>query len=157
MAMIFSEKIKGIIELTFINKSPGLREYEYTLYPHIGGWEEGGVYNEAEKFNVPLTVLQTSAHNMGFLPMEQSVYSINAGNLIMSPFKKSEDRDSYIVRLFNPTDEKIEGQIKVFADIKKVYLTTLNEERISELKVEQQNMVKICALRNKIVTVELVI
>ena len=137
-------------------QSLGTQEYSYSLYPHKGYWDEGGVYDEAERFNVPVRLVQTSKHK-GTLPLEQSFFSIKPVNLIMSAFKKAEERESFIMRLFNPTDSTIEGEIYSYPVIEKAYLTDLNEERMGNLIIRQQHSVGIEVQSNKIVTVELVL
>lgn len=130
-------------------------EFEYSIYPHEGDWEEGNVYKEAEALNVPVSAYQVNGITKGGLPQEYSFFSIEPENLVLSAFKKSEDRDSYIMRLFNPTGKKIRGGIKFAVELKEAYLTNLNEERARKLQVEKNNRIGIEAGSNKIITIEL--
>ena len=134
-----------------------LREmiFEYALYPHEGTWDEAKVYTEAETLNTPVGTYQITAHEGGSLPLTQSLFSVEPDNLILSAFKKAEDRDSYILRMFNPTDEAIDGVIKLSSPVKNVWLTNLNEDRESEIVLKSKNEVPVAAGPNKIVTVEL--
>lgn len=136
------------------SQSPGIQEYEYSIHPHKGYWMDAGVYREAKEFNLPVRLIQTS-RNEGTLPLEQGFLSIEPGNLVMSAFKKAEDRDSFILRAFNPTDGLLAGKVWFYGDIKEAYLTDLNENRIRELKVEDGHAVHIEAESCKIVTVEI--
>jgi len=130
-------------------------EFEYALYPHSGGWEAGRVYQEADTFNCPPSAVQISPGARGKLPPEGSFFSVEPDNLVLSACKKAEDRDSYIIRLFNPTNSAIKGRIKAPVKIKGAYLTSLNEVRRSPLPVENGAMVNVHAAKQKIVTVEL--
>lgn len=136
-------------------QSLGLQEYEYAIYPHKGYWDDALVYNEAESFNVPLRLVQTSAHS-GFLPLKQEFICVEPLNLVVSALKKAEDSDSIIIRLYNPTDNMIKGSIKINSAINGAYLTNLNEERQESLKYDGQ-CITIAAGSNKIITLELVL
>ena len=131
-------------------------EFEYSIYPHEGDWEEGDVYGEAESLNVPVASYQVTGKTTGSLPSQYSFLQISPGNLILSAFKKAEDRDTYILRLFNPTDKEIHGSVRLFAEIREAYQTNLNEERLKPVEVEGGNRIKIAAAANKIITVEFV-
>lgn len=130
-------------------------EFEYSIYPHTGNWEQGNVYAEAEKLNVPIASYQVNGITKGSLPESHSFFSIQPDNLILSSFKKAEDRDSYIMRLFNPTDHTISGNIEFAVDIAEVHYTNLNEERESVLQVEMNRRIKVDVATNKIITLEI--
>ena len=130
-------------------------EFNYAIYPHKGDWARGNVYAEAEAFNVPPTLYQACAHNCGQLAQVQSLFAIEPANLILSAFKKAEDRDSYIVRLYNPTGVTVTGKIRLGVDIRRAWLATLNEVRQDELQMDDRNVIHLMVATNKIVTLEL--
>ena len=132
----------------------GKRTAAYAIYPHKGDWEEGGVYRQAQEFNAGVTVMQTAAHKRGSIKPGSSLYSIDNEKLVMSAFKKCEDRDSLILRFFNPTDTEQTAVISFAGDIKAAYLCNLNEERISDIAADK-NSIKTTAQKGKIVTVEI--
>lgn len=134
----------------------GMQEYDYSIYPHNGNWENANAYENAINFNVPVKMFQISSNHQGSLPLEMSFFSIEPSNLVLSALKKAEDRNSIILRLFNPTDCSIEGQVKTHAIINEAYLTNLNEERTDSISVFEEHSIKIKADSNKIVTIELV-
>ena len=129
-------------------------EFEYSLYPHEGDWASAGLYPEAEKINVPPTSYITSAHDDGLLPDCHSLFSIEPENLILSAFKRAEDRESYILRIYNPTEEVINGEITLNVPFKKAFLTNLDEERQEELTVENESIVRVVVNKGKISTLE---
>lgn len=131
-------------------------EFEYAIYPHEGDWKQAKVYGQAEGLNVPVAVYQVTGSTKGTLPPSIGFLSVEPENLILSAFKKAEDRDSYIIRLFNPTHETLKGRVKIPAEIKEAYVTNLNEERISKMEVESSSFM-VEAGSNKIITVEFVI
>ncbi|GAA0807706.1 alpha-mannosidase [Faecalicatena orotica] len=86
-------------------------EFEYAIYPHKGSWEEAQVYAEARKINTPVMIYQVIGGKGGSLPLEQEFLRIDSKNLQVSAFKKSEDRESLILRVYNPTGKVIRTQI----------------------------------------------
>lgn len=140
-------------------QSLGVQEYKYSIYPHREGWCEAELYSEADKFNVPPKIYQVSKHDMGTLPLENGFLSITPSNLIMSSLKKAEDRDSYILRVYNPTAGQIQGKININSAVKKAYLTNLNEERLEEIIInhklnDKSSEIQIDVKSNKIITIE---
>ena len=132
----------------------GLQTATYALYPHKGNWEEGDVYEQAQQFNAGVTVMQTAAHKRGYIKPGSSMYALTNKKLVMSAFKKAEDRDTLIFRFYNPTQDEQTTQIAFFKNIKNAYLCNLNEERINELAVDE-NKLEFTAQKGKIITIEL--
>ncbi|MBC7958636.1 MAG: alpha-mannosidase [Vallitaleaceae bacterium] len=146
----------GVFEHEKGGQSLGVQEYEYAIYPHAGDWSTGKVYVEAEKFNVPLKPIQTSKHK-GSLPLEQGFITVKPEELVVTAIKKAEDRESYIVRLFNPTEATLMGSIEVVSAIKEAFMTNLNEKRLEALSVKDAHKIELEVMSNKIVTVEFVL
>lgn len=126
----------------------------YAIYPHKGNWENGAVYEQAQQFNIGVTVMQTSAHNKGYLKPGTSMYSIDNKNIIMSAFKKAEDRNTFIMRFFNPTDDEQSAILSFYSKIRKAYIVNLNEERLNEIKTSD-NEISLNIPKEKIITIEL--
>lgn len=145
----------GLFEHEKGGQSLGIQEYEYAIIPHRGDWEKAGLYYEAEQLNVPLRLFQNSKHE-GFLPLEQSFLSLHPQALVMSACKKAEDRDTFMIRVFNPTGATCKGTLKVKAPIKEAYQVNLNEERLEPIAVDSDNSLNIEAGGHKIITVELI-
>jgi mannosylglycerate hydrolase len=130
-------------------------EYSYAICPHAGDWVHGNIAAQADNLNVPPAVYQTAAHRRGRLPTTLSFYGIDDPNLILSAFKKAEDRDSFILRLYNPTPRAIRSEVRFYARIKKAWLTTLNEEREKPIAVTNGKTVNLTVPKGKIITLEL--
>lgn len=128
----------------------GKHVYEYAIYPHNGDWHTGGVYEQAQRFNVIPAAMQTSGHRYGSVMPNKSMYKIESGALVLSALKKAEDRDTVIMRVFNPTDETVESKIEFMVQPKAAYYTDMNEERLERFDVSKP----ISAGRHKIVTME---
>ncbi len=162
LTLIRSVKNRICTERRAINDFPeqdggqclGKQTATYSIYPHKGNFIEGNVYFEAEQFNAGVSVMQTSAHKSGNIAVGSSLYEMTNKNLVMSSFKKAEDRNTLVFRFFNPTDKLQETEIIFNKNIKNAWLVNLNEERQEALKVNA-NKLAISVSRCKIVTVEI--
>jgi alpha-mannosidase len=101
--------------------------FEYSLYPHSGGWSESGVMEQAHSFNSPLRVIPTDAHR-GSLPVERSFLSIQSGHFEITALKKAEDGDDLILR-GHETHGKA-GRVRLHVDlpVQRVWLSNLLEQ-----------------------------
>lgn len=138
-------------------QSLGVQEYNYALMPHAGYWNDTDLYAQAGRFNTPLKLIQTRANREGTLPVEKSFYTVESDSLVMSSFKKCEDRESFIMRLFNPIAVEVKGRVRLAEDIDKAYMVSLNEDRISELLISESNSIDLIAGTNKIITIEILL
>ena len=77
---------------------------------------------------------------------------LNSELLILSCLKKAEDRNSFIIRVFNPTEFPVEGKIRLPVTVKKAWYTNLNERTV-DLLMMKGNEISICVEANKIVTI----
>jgi mannosylglycerate hydrolase len=130
-------------------------DYEYAIYPHVGNWDAGKVYAEADKLNAKPAVTQISMNRGGDLPAAASHYAIDNDSLVLSSVKKAEERGSLILRLFNPTGETQEGTITFGLPVSRVWENNLIEKRGEELPLENGS-VKLSVLKGKITTLEIV-
>jgi alpha-mannosidase len=136
-------------------QSPGTHQWRYAIMPHGGNWQEGDVYREAEKFNLPLEAAQ-AGRGKGDLPKQMSFIEIEAKDIVLSALKKCEHRDTLVLRLYNPTLKEIDANIKFFRLIHEAWLTNMNEERREKLPVND-NTVSIHFGHKKIVTCEVLL
>jgi len=137
-----------------LSQSLGLNEWKYAIMPHSGNWEEGNVYREVERFNLPIEMAQ-SGKGGGNLPKELSFISIEPKEIALSSLKQSENGETLILRLFNPTDKEIAGELKAFKEIKEAWLTNMNEERRKKLNVNGDT-ITVNFGKKKIITLEFV-
>ncbi len=135
-----------------LSQSPGGHVFRYALYPHAGGWENG-VFEQAERLNVPVEAAQAGPHG-GTLPKEKSFLDIEPKGLVLAGMKRSENGEGVIVRLFNPGNETVTGKVRFGNAIKSARLTNFLEEAQKDL-VLKDNTVEIQAGPKKILTLEL--
>ena len=128
----------------------GKRVCEYAIYPHDGTWKDAQVMECGQKFNVKPTVMQISGASKGDVKPNTSFIEIDK-NLVMSSLKKAEDRNSVILRVYNPTDNEIVSDINLMKQPKNAYITNMNEERQTELDITKS----VSIAKQKIITIEL--
>ena len=133
--------------------SQSLREftYRYAFMPHTDKWEGAKLYDEALAFNAPLKVCQFGKQE-GIFGLEKSFVSINGDNLILSSVTKSDD-NSILIRVYNPTEKEIKGEIKLGFDVKEARSVRLDGKVNEELKVND-NTISVKVAKGKIYTVE---
>ena len=137
-----------------LSQSPGEHKFRYLIYPHEGDWDSGAVYEQAENFNVPIEIAQVGRCN-GKLPKEFSFMKVTPNTLVLSALKKTEDIDSMIVRIYNPTAKDVDGEIRLYKSLKNARFVNLNEEPLEngELTIEDKR-IRVVVRPKKIVTVE---
>jgi mannosylglycerate hydrolase len=136
-------------------QSLGTNRCHYALMPHAGDWQTGDLYEAADQFSLPLETAQ-AGRGGGSLPKRFSFVEVAPETIALSALKQCEDRETLIVRLYNPTSADIDSQIRCGLPIVEAWQTNMNEERREPLPVTDQS-VAVHFGPKKIVTVELVV
>ncbi|MFW5981296.1 MAG: alpha-mannosidase [bacterium] len=113
---------------------PGLQEFEYSIFVFEDNWQQAELLNKAAEYYVPVKSVM-SGRGKGTLALEDSFFEIDNRNIHVSTVKKSEDNNSFIIRLFNPLEKDIDIKLKFAEDISKAFLTNMQEDEIEELPV----------------------
>jgi alpha-mannosidase len=71
--------------------------------------------------------------NPYFLPPSGSFINLTPSKLLLSTLKKAEDRNSIIVRFWNPFEVTETATISTLFEYKSVYQCGLNEQRIEKI------------------------
>ncbi len=76
--------------------------FEYGIYPHAKGYEEGNVLREADKFNSKIITFVTDRHS-GELELEKSFISVSdkINNIRVTAIKRAENGQGIILRMYN--------------------------------------------------------
>jgi mannosylglycerate hydrolase len=136
------------------SQTQGGHTIRYALMPHAGLWHEVGVMKQAVARATPLRCAQIGRQE-GPLPVTRSQLTLSGSdNLVLSALKKAEDRDSLIVRFYNPSPETVTAELAFGWMIKEAYRLKLNEEREGALTIKDG---RICIETgaHKIITLEL--
>lgn len=130
-------------------------EFNYSIYPHKGNWAHGSVYREAEALQAEPILYQTFGGKCkGAMPPLHSCIEIDNPAIQLAALKKAEDRDSVIIRLYNPENKTHGGIIKTGFTPKRAWLCNLNEKRMEEVTLNGGTALSVNMLANKIYTFE---
>jgi alpha-mannosidase len=114
----------------------GSHEFEYSLYPHPGGWAESGVIDQAHSFNSPLRIVTTDSHQ-GSLPSEHSFLSVETGNFQVTALKRAEQGKDLILRGYE-TQGKVERvRLHLGFPVQEAWLADCLEQRGKEIAVRE--------------------
>jgi len=111
----------------------GEHEFEYSVYPHEGTWEEAKSWQVAHGFNAPLNVVETGLHS-GKLPNSFSLFTTEPDELVVSAVKKAEKDDALVIRLYNVSDKQVTGKLSAFTSLKGVWKVNMLEETLEEIE-----------------------
>jgi len=112
----------------------GRHVFRYSIMPHAGDWEKGGVWPASEKHNGHLRIAQIGTHPHGHLPSSGSFLEVDP-RLHVSAVKRSESGAGWIVRLFNPSDDPIRTTLRLNGGFRELEKTLSPVEAI---QVEQK-------------------
>ncbi|MDD4819376.1 MAG: glycoside hydrolase family 38 C-terminal domain-containing protein [Flavobacteriales bacterium] len=115
----------------------GHSTYRMASYSHSGEWDTADVYRNALQYNVPMSMTITGTL-CGSNKEEMSFVKIEPESLVFSALKKSEDecQDSYVIRLYNPTQSVVKGSVAINAPFKNAEMVTLEEKTVMPLDVQ---------------------
>ena len=91
----------------------GVHKFHYAVMPHVGDHQKGNIWEAAEQFNLSLQACQLSPTRHGTEPVEKSFLEIQPEGLHVSAIKRNESQTGWVVRLFNPTEETIQGSLRL--------------------------------------------
>ena len=83
----------------------GHHEFTYSLYPHAGTWRDALTVRQGYELNYPLIATTTTRHQ-GTLPTEQSFFSTQEDNVVITAIKKDADDNSLVVRFYEWAGKK---------------------------------------------------
>ena len=123
----------------------GEHEFKYSLYPHVGGWNEE-TQREAYLLNDPIIVFRsdrgprTADRSLPTVHGLPSIVSASAPNVIIETVKRAENGDGIIIRLYESQRKRGQVQVKVGGVVDSAWATNLLEENESALSVENDSI-----------------
>lgn len=128
--------------------------FEYALYCHSSSMDEETVqiHQYADRLYTKPVCAQTCSEFE-----QKSFIALKSEILQLSAFKECEHGEGYMLRVYNPTNQNLNGRIKINFPFESIYTTNMNEETIrkknlngsNELKLKftqwQVQTIKICA------------
>jgi len=113
----------------------GTNTFEYALLPHQNTLIESNVFEKVQKFIVGTKYLQYKPKAESNFSFNDSLIELKPNNLIMSCLKRGENKESVVLRFFNPTANPVNYSIKLSEsfDFIDAYIISFDETRISKL------------------------
>ncbi len=105
----------------------GVHRFRYAIYPHEGGWQDGGVVAEAFDLNAPF------AWSAGTL---ESVVSVDTPNLVPDTIKLAEREDAIVLRLYEAHGARGCARLTVGLDATSVVSANLLEDEIGTVRFD---------------------
>ncbi len=105
-AELKSEKV-----YTYIDQ--GIQEFNYTMLPHEGSWEEARVVRQAQALNQRPFALFATFHPEGMLPLSDSFLLAEPDNIMVTVLKHAEDGQAFIVRAYETNGWATQGRIEL--------------------------------------------
>ena len=164
------------------SQSLGKHSFRYAFMPHKGDWEDAGIWQAAEQFNMEIAAAQIEPTHCGKNPLEKSFIELKDTGLHVSGVKRSESGEGYIVRLFNPATKTVKTAVRVNGGLAPVpaeqslidrqmadyelpkgdgskwqsaRLVTLEEIPQEDLKIDKDGWINVEIAPKKIYTIEL--
>ncbi|MHC4672972.1 MAG: alpha-mannosidase [Planctomycetota bacterium] len=129
--------------------------YRYAILPHAGTWQEADVFQASLEHNTPIKAILTRKGNKNDISMHNGCLEVKPSNLILSAMMRSEDGESIVLRLYNPTPNAIKGMI-IFGHRKIISAQKVNflEEPIEELELNDSESISLAVEAKRIVTLK---
>jgi len=104
----------------------GYHGFSYALFPHKGTWSAAKTNLAAYSFNVPPAYIFTQIHRGG-LPPSSSFLVIDPDNVVLSAFKKAEDNNDMILRVYEAYGEATSLKITLLKTAHTIYESDMIE------------------------------
>ena len=111
----------------------GSHTFAYALFPHAGGWRDGGVVAEGMRFNAPLRWTHGAP--------EPSFASVDDPNLVLDTIKRGERSDSLVLRLYEAHGGRGVARVRLAALFERARLANALEEETGDVVVENGALV----------------
>ncbi|MCF7832924.1 MAG: hypothetical protein K9N05_05050 [Candidatus Marinimicrobia bacterium] len=115
----------------------GKQKARFAFYP-FDIKNEGFLYEEALNYNTPLRMVE-HGNTQGSIKPGGSFFELSNNALVISCIKEPQDREknAYILRLYNPTEELQSTTVKSIFKINKAQEVTLEEMIIGDISLEK--------------------
>lgn len=119
---------------------PGRHVYRFALVPHAGTWADADLPRRTAEFIAPVLAIQ-SAPTRGASPARRSFLRVDPPSVVVSGIKRSEDRKSLVVRLWNPGARPERVTVHTELALAKASRVTLEEKSVGALRVHNGHRV----------------
>ena len=126
---------------TGISKCSEKQTFRYALFFNDANVVEDFslLYQEEEDFRLNALAYPITGESL-FLK-DRWWLKIEPDRLQITAFKKAEDGEGFILRLFNPSESKVEGSVVFSKKIDEVWECRLDEEKIGKMSVQRRSVI----------------
>jgi alpha-mannosidase len=111
----------------------GGHAFAYALFPHAGGWRDGGVVAEGMRFNAPLRW----THDAPAVPFAR----VDDPNLVLDTIKRGERSDALVLRLYEAHGGRGIARVQLATPATSARLANALEEETGEVELENGMLV----------------
>jgi len=113
----------------------GNHSYSFSISSHQSGWKNGARFGKEANEHLYAVV---NPEQLAIAPLGESLsfLQIDAENVVVSAFKKAENEDGVIVRLYNLNEEETDVQLKFSEGFQEAWRTNLIEEKQEAMEVK---------------------
>ena len=116
----------------------GEHDFVYALYPHSGDWTQGGTVQAGFGLNVPADLCQTPQSAQS---IPESFARVEHESLVLDTFKKAEDGNGYIVRLYESAGRGGNAVLHFARELRSVTACDLMEQDESGVDFQKNDIV----------------
>jgi mannosylglycerate hydrolase len=130
-------------------------ETEIVIYPLSSHWSKLPSFNFADHFIRPITYC-VQGKSQSNSPQQISFLTFSSETIFLSAFKKKEEGNGYILRLWNPLNNSQDVKVNLSdqLSVKKAYLVDGNEKRLNDINLKE-NQILLHFNSKKIINIEL--
>ena len=100
----------------------------YSVFPHLGSWQEAETVKEAYLLNNPLQTYAATGENQS-VPQRCSLVEHDHRNIMIESVKKAEDNDDTIIRLYEFENRSTNVHLRLPQKAASVWICNLMEEK----------------------------
>lgn len=114
---------------------PGTHRFRYAFLPHGAGWtgHVGAIHRASA--SLLLAVRCRPSRRAELLP-DHSFVAVEPAVLVLSAFKEAEDGRGFVLRIYNPTPEPVEGRVRLGWPAGEVRRANLEEVPLEAVAVQ---------------------
>ncbi len=110
----------------------GHHSFTYSLYPHAGGWFEGGTVQQAYSLNNPLHSSVAQQAGSKELGRQYSLIDPVGDGVLLETVKKAEDSDDLVLRFYEYGGGNAQARVKPNLDVVQLAETDLMEQVVAD-------------------------
>ncbi|MFD2699172.1 alpha-mannosidase [Paenibacillus shunpengii] len=116
----------------------GEHSFTYSLYPHLGSWQEAGTLRKAAELNTDIQLSKARSNaSSGTLPERYSLLPFQSQHVILDTLKPAEDGTGWIVRMYEASGGNGQARLTWPAKLSEVFESDALEKERSMLSHQE--------------------